>query len=130
MRSFGIVPFSRCVDHLLEEHLVRELHHRTERADVDRVAAHEAQHREQAHERRDELARIAMRVDHRARRDTPRTPAASVCRCPGDFSSQRRGCVVRTPVLERLQHPAVQAVHARQSVSMCSSCQPMKLGVS
>ena len=64
MRSFGIVAALALVDHLLEEHLIRELHQRPERGDVDAVAAREAQHREQAHERRDEAARIAVRVDH------------------------------------------------------------------
>ena len=61
--SFGTVPSVALRDHLLEEQLVRHLHHRAERRRTSVVAAHEAQHREQAHERRDEPARIAMRVD-------------------------------------------------------------------
>lgn len=101
-------------DHVAEDHLVARFHRGPERCDVDAVAAHEPQRGEDADERRDELARVAVRVDHQR------------VRILGEQRRHHRQVIGRLqepaprlgPVLECLEHPPVQPVPAPDRVAV------------
>ena len=91
-----------------------------ERHAIVAIAAHEAQDGEQAHERRDEPARVAVRVDDAARPDTRAKSARQRREVPGRLQQPpaRRDAGSRGVVLERLQHTAMQAVHPVERVEV------------
>ena len=121
-------PIGALGDHLLEKQLIRHLHDRAERKPFVAVAAHESQDGEQADQRGDEPARVAMRVDDArvwvlAEERSQRREMSGRLEQP---PTRRRtvalavavAVAVAGIVLERLEHPAMQAVHTAEGVEV------------